>query len=335
MKYIGLDVHKINTAACVVNAGGKEVKSFSVRTLGGLQEIIEHMGEEEYMVLMESSSYSIPVYRFFQDRGVPVHAAHARYLKMITQSDKKTDKYDASALARYLRFWHRDEMPLSMSYIPSREEMALKDLCRLREELSDSIGDEVRRIRAHMARNEQDMPHTFHDIKTRKSRAHISERFGDDQVLMRRIAKLSELLGHTKELDRELDALARGNEDVELLISIPGVGARSAVQIMSMIIDIDRFPDTEKLCSYFGLVPRVRSTGGKEIHGRLTKAGDPMMRRILDRVTYVHIMHCDSSLTAFYERKAGESKKKALTSASRKMLCLMHAVLKRRTPFTA
>ena len=129
--------------------------------------------------------------------------------------------------------------------------------------------------------------------------------------------------------------MSQDNEDVQLLTSIPGIGTRSAVQIMSMIIDINRFPDTEKLCSYFGLVPRVRSTGGKDVLGRLTKTGDPMMRRILDRMTYVHIMHCDLSLTTFYERKTGESKKKALTSASRKMLCLIHAMLKRRTPFTA
>ena len=106
MKYIGLDVHKINTVACVINAGGKEVRSMTVSSQEkGLQEILKAMDGDEFMVLMESSTYSIPVYRFFQERGVTVHAAHARYLKMITQSDKKTDSYDASALARYLRSW--------------------------------------------------------------------------------------------------------------------------------------------------------------------------------------------------------------------------------------
>jgi transposase len=45
-----------------------------------------------------------------------------------------------------------------------------------------------------------------------------------------------------------------------------------------MIIDIDRFDDAERFCSYFGMVPRVRSSGGKEIHGHMTKSGDPMMR---------------------------------------------------------
>ena len=336
MKYIGLDVHKINTAACVINAGGKEVRSMTVSSQEkGLQEILKAMEGEEYMVLMESSTYSIPVYRFFQERGVTVHAAHAKYLKMITQSDKKTDSYDASALARYLRSWDRGEAPLSLSYIPTREEMRLKDLCRLREDVTGQIGDETRKIKAHMVRNEQTLPFTHRDLKTIKSRRYIAENFGNDITLNMRIEALVLLLEKAKRIDQELQKIGNDDGNVRLLISIPGIGVRSAVQIMSMIIDIGRFEDSEKLCSYFGLVPRVRSSGGKEIHGHMTKAGDPMMRCILDRVTYVHVCHCRSSITAFYERKAAENKKKALTSASRKMLCTIYAVLKRRTPFTA
>jgi len=336
MKYIGLDVHKVNTAACVLSAGGKELRSLSVSSREkGLQEIVDAMDGEECMVLMEASTYSIPVYRFFQERGVPTHAAHARYLKMITQSDKKTDKYDAAALARYLRAWDRGEAPLSLSYVPTREEARLKDLCRLREDITQNIGDEIRRIKAHMVRNEQELPLTYRDLKTVKSRKYIAENFAADMTLALRIQSLASLLERGKAIDRELERIGMLDESVRLLVSIPGIGVRSAVQIMSMIIDIDRFEDSEKLCSYFGMVPRVRSTGGKEMHGRMTKAGDPMMRCILDRVTYVHICNCQSSITAFYERKSAENKKKALTSASRKMLCLIHAVLKRGKPFSA
>ena len=264
-----------------------------------------------------------------------MHAAHAKYLKMITQSDKKTDSYDASALARYLRSWDRGEAPLSLSYIPTREEMRLKDLCRLREDVTGQIGDETRKIKAHMVRNEQTLPFTHRDLKTIKSRRYIAENFSHDITLTMRIETLVILLDKAKRIDQELQKIGNDDENVRLLISIPGIGIRSAVQIMSMIIDVNRFEDSEKICSYFGLVPRVRSSGGKEIHGHMTKSGDPMMRCILDRATYVHVCHCRSSITAFYERKAAENKKKALTSASRKMLCTIYAVLKRRTPFTA
>jgi transposase len=142
-------------------------------------------------------------------------------------------------------------------------------------------------------------------------------------------------LKRAKDIEKEMYLAGKYDDNVQLLMTVPGIGMQSAVQIMSMIIDITRFADPEKLCSYFGMVPRVRDSGGKEYHGGMTKNGDPMMRAVLDRVTYVHVCHCDSSITEFFNRKKNENMKKALTSASRKMLCMIYAILSRGTGFAA
>jgi transposase len=336
MKYIGLDVHKKNTCACIMNNSGKEIHSMEVSSKpSGLEKIIEHMGNEEYAVLMESSTYSMNVHRFFADRGVPAHTAHAKYLSMITKSDRKTDKIDASHLARYLRLHMNGELPLSMSYIPDREAEALRALCRLREDLTKEIGDSVRKVKSHLAATGTEVPFTVSDHKTKKFFAYMRSWHKNDIVLMNRLDMLESLMARAKKIEAEMAAAAKNDDGVRLLMTIPGVGMQSAVQIMSMIIDIARFPDRENLCAYFGMAPRVRDSGGKEQHGRMTKSGDPMMRAVLDRITYVHICNCDSSITAFYNRKSGENKKKALTSASRKMLCMIYAILSRRTGFAA
>ena len=87
---------------------------------------------------------------------------------------------------------------------------------------------------------------------------------------------------------------------------------------MSMIIDIARFPDSEKLCAYFGMVPRVRDSGGKEHHGKLSKNGDKMMRSVMERVTSAHVRFCDSSVTAYFRAKEPVmGTKKATVTASR------------------
>lgn len=123
---------------------------------------------------------------------------------------------------------------------------------------------------------------------------------------------------------------------VELLCSIPGIGRLTAVQLMSMIVDVNRFSDGEHMCSYFGLVPRVRDSGGTVRHGHMTKAGDPMIRAVLERVVISHNIWCDSNVTDFYRRKcAGSGKGMALRSSSRKMLLVIYAVLDRGTPFVA
>jgi transposase len=68
----------------------------------------------------------------------------------------------------------------------------------------------------------------------------------------------------------EIESRGANDMNVELLESIPGIGRQTAVQLMSMIVDVTRFKDPERLCAYFGMVPRVRDSGGKEHHGRMT-----------------------------------------------------------------
>ena len=298
MRYIGLDVHKDNTVACAISAGGKAVMSMEVATdAAGLSELHERMNGTEYVVMMESGTYSYVVYRFFTKLGVETHVVHARDLKMITDSDKKTDRKDAEWIGRCLRLWKNGEIELSMSYFLSEEEAELKDLCRYKEELSGKLGDEVRRIRSHLHRNCQELPPQFRDLSTRKSREFLAETYGNDYTLMRRVNGYAALLTESKRVAVEIERRGENDRNVKLLESIPGIGRQTAVQLMSMIVDIGRFQDPEKMCAYFGMVPRVRDSRGKERHGEMTKNGDPMMRSIVERITLSHVRFCDSTIT--------------------------------------
>ncbi len=334
MRYVGLDVHKNNIAACIIGDNGKPVKMIEMPDRSGLPDIIDTMKGTKYCVMMESSTYIYDVYRFFSDLGVEAHVAHARGLKMITSSDRKTDRRDAETIGRYLRLWKRGELDLSLAYMPTKEEVALKDLCRLKEETSKKIGDEARRIKSHMARNMEIFPNGNSDLSVKKVRKALRENYPQDTVLMLRLGVLEDLRGLNEQLTANIKSMLPESEDVELLCSIPGIARQSAVQIMSMIVDVHRFEDPEKLCSYFGLVPRVRDSGGKMKHGHMTKNGDRMMRSIMERVTLSHILHCDSSITKYHRRKLQEmGQKKALISASRKMLVVIYSVLIRKQPF--
>ena len=151
---------------------------------------------------------------------------------------------------------------------------------------------------------------------------------------MNRMAELERLFKERDSVKSEVESRLPNSKEVDLLMTVPGVARQTAVQIMSMIVDIDRFDDAEKLCAYFGMVPRVRDFGGKEHHGRMTKNGDRMMRAIMERVTESHVRNCDSSITRYYKRKCSEmGTKKALITASRKMLSVIFAMLKSGSDF--
>ena len=336
MRYIGLDVHKNNTTACIIANNGKPVTIMDVRSdEAGLQKILDHMDGQEFCVMMESSTYSYKIYRFFSKHDVEAHVVHARSLKIITESDKKTDSKDAESIGRYLRLWKRGDIDLSMSYIPTEEECALKDLCRLKEENSRKLADESRRIKSHMSRNLEEFNGNS-DLNTNYVRNYLRDTYSKDFVLMARLDEYERLKVQGNELKILVERQRVNERYVDLLESIPGVGRQTAVQLMSMIVDPNRFPDSERFCAYFGIVPRVRDSGGKEHHGKLTKTGDKMMRSIMERVTSSHVRFCDSSVTRYFKAKEAEmGTKKAMVTASRKMMTMILAILKRGTPFRA
>ena len=79
MRYIGLDVHKNNTTACVIANNGKPVVTMDVRSNeAGLQKILDYMDGQEFCVMMESSTYSYKIYRFFSKHDVgALHSARS------------------------------------------------------------------------------------------------------------------------------------------------------------------------------------------------------------------------------------------------------------------
>jgi len=62
-------------------------------------------------------------------------------------------------------------------------------------------------------------------------------------------------------LSRQLRRLARDDEDVRLLMTIPGVGYYLALLVKAEIGDVSRFKSGDHLCSYAGLVPSTYSSG--------------------------------------------------------------------------
>ena len=79
-------------------------------------------------------------------------------------------------------------------------------------------------------------------------------------------------------LSNEPVGIAEGDEDVRLLMNIPGIGYYSAVLMKSEIGDVSRFPSGERFCSYAGLVPSTQASGGTVRNGDITKEGSRWLR---------------------------------------------------------
>jgi transposase len=68
---------------------------------------------------------------------------------------------------------------------------------------------------------------------------------------------------------------------IEGLQALRGVGELSAATIVAEVGPLSRFPHPRQLMAYAGLVPSEHSSGGKTIHGGITKTGNAHLRRVL------------------------------------------------------
>ena len=135
---------------------------------------------------------------------------------------------------------------------------------------------------------------------------------------LKSIDSLNERIHHGRHQDKQHGL--RDNEYAQILMSIPGVGKFTALIIASEIDDIKRFPDPDKLVGYMGLAPSVRNSAGIVHHGRITRAGNKMVRWILVEAVLSHRIHAkeETALTEFYKRiarKRGSSKAIVATAA--------------------
>jgi len=83
-------------------------------------------------------------------------------------------------------------------------------------------------------------------------------------------------------LDEELAAQARAQADARRLMQIPNVGPVTAHAVIAAIGDGRQFASARDFAAWVGLTRRNHDTGGKaKLTGRISKAGDRSLRRLL------------------------------------------------------
>mgnify|MGYP006274108161 CR=1 FL=1 len=99
--------------------------------------------------------------------------------------------------------------------------------------------------------------------------------------LLRTIAESKERLGR-----KIVEASAPLNEQIHLLITIPGITSLTASAFLADAGDAHRFPSLRRMNAYLGLVPRCHDSGGKSRPGRITLESRKLSRTILTQSIY-------------------------------------------------
>ena len=95
------------------------------------------------------------------------------------------------------------------------------------------------------------------------------------------LAQISEKTVRITERTVKLKTLAADSDRSRRLQTMPGVGPLTAVAVEAFGPDMAQFKTGRDFAAWLGLVPKQHSSGGKERLGRMTKAGQADIRRLL------------------------------------------------------
>ena len=101
------------------------------------------------------------------------------------------------------------------------------------------------------------------------------------ELLLRLRSHLLELNRQIQELEDQIDAWHKNNEDSLRLAKIPGVGVLTASALVASIGDARCFNNGRELAAWLGLVPRQHSSGGKPLLLGISKRGDAYLRTLM------------------------------------------------------
>ena len=139
---------------------------------------------------------------------------------------------------------------------------------------------------------------------------------------------------HISELEVEIATLLKKLDTP--IETIPGIGPVLGAIIISEIGDISRFKNASKLVAFAGIDPTIKQSG--EFLGtknKMSKRGSPYLRRAIWLAATVASFN-DPVLSAYYNKKRNEGKHHftAVGAVARKLLYIIHAVLRNNEPYT-
>ena len=358
----GLDVHKATVVAGVrLVAGGKvarEVRTFGTTT-AGLLELAAWLGESGCTHAAREATGVCwrPVWHVLAEGGFDLVLANAAQVKNVP--GRKTDVGDAAWLAELLAHGL-----VRASFVPDAPTEELRALLRTRKQLvrakashtlrlqktledanikldgvlTDLLGKSGRAMLEALAAGEDDpaklaalahprLAATPERLKEAlRGRAARHHRF----LLRLHLDQIDGLDAAVARVDREVEAhLAPFRVAVDLLTSIPGVGALAARVIVAEIgLDMGRFPTAGHLVSWAGLCPRSDESAGKRRSTRLRK-GAPWLKTTLVQCAWAASRKKASYLQAqFHRLRARRGPKKAVCALAASILTAAYHMLK-------
>ncbi len=267
--------------------------------------------------------------------GHEVKLMPANYVKAYVKRGK-SDAADAAAICEAVT-----RPTMRFVAIKSEDQQAILSLHRVRQSLINQRTQLANMIRGLLAEFGIVLPRGVNHLRRFAFEVQAGEVLDMPETAEDVIALLCDQLidldRRISSLDKRIATEARKDERIELLQTIPGIGPITASAIVATIDTGRQFRSARDFAAWIGLTPLNKSSGGKEVLGRISRMGDRYIRRLLvngmaSRVRYAKQKphRADPWLLNLLERKPA---KLAAVAMANKTARIVWAVLTNGEPY--
>lgn len=312
MPILGIDIAKATFEVYLINADHSCRHNFS-NSESGFAALSGWLAKQEVTALhacMEATGrYYEPLAEYLVAQGYPVSVVNPWQIKAYRESQLRRTKNDSQD-ARLIALFCQQQQPAWWT----------------------PLTDEQKRLQA-LTRHLDGLKESAQQLKNRL------ECCPDDFVQQSLQGLIDDIQEQIKQTEQEIESHVNQtqslNERVELLCSIPGIGFRTAANLLGEIPRLAEFDNAKQVTAYAGLNPSEFQSGSS-VRGKpkLSKIGNRRVRKFLYFPALSTIRH-NPLVKALRDRllKRGLAKMAAVGAAMRKLLHIAFGVLKNRTPF--
>ncbi|MHA2307179.1 MAG: IS110 family RNA-guided transposase [Candidatus Hodarchaeales archaeon] len=281
---VSLDIHKRSTYIYAVDTYTGEILA-DKNIIGSYKSVLKTLKtikpKKQIIVLFEAGNPGFSPYRFF--------TGHKYACQIIAPSSipkkgkrRKTDRDDAVENLNYHMSGN-----LSYVHVPSIEEEDAREFMRFRYNHVWKLTQQKQRINALIKRNGL----SYELTKSPWTKTHyrwlriVKLPTLARQVMNIMLDRLEDLYEQLETIDEKLEKLFERNTSYRhlrfLYEQIPGIGRVVSMTLVLEEQDLSRFRNPNALMNYTGLIPKKNSSGEKDPHLRITKAGNKFLRLAL------------------------------------------------------
>ena len=314
--FVGIDISKDFFDIYSMDAKGQAVQRRLPQNSKGYKLLTGLVGSNAVCVMEATSTYHLPLSQWLYDHEIKVVVENPLKIRRFSQMHlqrHKTDKADAKMIYEYATIVLAQNVVL---WGPKSERIQELQQC---DSLSQRLNKELRAI-----------------TNTHESLAQLSVVNSEvKRIVSRTIKQLKDAL---RQLDKQIQALIKDHyfENYNLLMSIPGIGSKTAVMLVCQTDNFTNFDDPKKFLSYIGMSPRTYESGtsvkGK---GHITKVGNGRLRSLLYMCSWT-AKRTNPQCVAVYEKmhSKGKPEKVIKVAIAHKLLRQVFGVIKHQQPFS-